>query len=139
MLMATRPEQNTIEVVRMAIVIAALAGVLAALLATKGKKGLAIVLSIISAVSLFIAFPDILQPDFVNLGQYGNIIAGLIGVILALSAVAAKKMPTAFLLVGILIAMWALCRLVPTVPPAFAHLAPELGKGGEIIWDASVA
>lgn len=122
----------------MAIFLAAVTGLLAALLATKGKKGIAIFLSIISAVSLFIAFPDILQPDFINLGQTGNIIAGLIGVIVALSAVAAKKMPTAFLYIGILVAMWALCRLVPTVPPAFAELAPELGKAGEIAWDASV-
>jgi hypothetical protein len=136
--MATRPEQDTIEVVRMAIVIAALTAVLAALLATKGKKGLAVVLSIISAISLFIAFPDILQPDFLSLDETGTIIAGLIGVIIALFAVATKKVPTALLLLGIVIAMWASCRLVPTLPPAFAHLGPELGRGGEIIWDAVV-
>lgn len=123
----------------MALVLGILLGVLAAFFATKGKKGLAIVLSMISAISLFIAFPDILQPDFLNLGETGTIIAGLIGVILALSAVASKKLPTALLYVGILVAMWAACRLVPTIPPAFAHLAPELGKAGEIAWDAIVA
>lgn len=136
--MAIRPEQETIEVVRMAIVIAALAGVLAAHLATKGKKGLAVFLSIISAVALFIAFPDILRPDFLSLGQTGTIIAGLIGVILALAAVASKKVPTALMLVGVLVVMWAACRLVPTIPPAFAHLAPKLGKAGDIIWDGIV-
>ena len=123
----------------MAVVLGILMGVLAAFFATKGKKGLAIILSILSAISLFIAFPDILQPDFLTLGQTGTIIAALIGVILALAAVAAGKVPTALLYVGILIAMWGACRLVPTLPPAFEHLAPELGKAGEIAWDAIVA
>ncbi len=122
----------------MALVLGILLGVLAMFFATKGKKGLAIVLSMVSAISLFISFPDILQPDFLALGQTGTIIAALVGVILALAAVAAGKVPTALLYVGIFIAMWGACRLVPSIPPAFAHLAPELGRAGEIIWDAIV-
>ncbi len=121
-------------------VVALLFGVLAVWLSSREKgKAFSIIPAIIASVALFIAFPNSLHPDFiVEIGQTGNFIFALIGLLVIALSFAWEKFPSVLLLLGVLIVMWAGCRLLPTLPPAFDHLAPKLSQAGGEIWDAVV-
>lgn len=119
-----------------ALVVAGLAGLLAILLGTKKKAGLAILPSFISAIALFVGYPDMLQPSWLNLEKNGTIIVGLIGALVTALTFAIKKAPKVLVLVGIVIVTWAACRLIPALPPAFAQLGTDLGSTGGNLWDS---
>jgi len=115
-----------------AIIVALVTGLVTILLAAKNKVGLTIIGSIITSIALFVAFPGLLTSKVINIGgQTGLIIAGLIGVIIALLAVASKKVHTMFVLVGVIVATWAAFRLLPTLPPAFEGA----GQDSQKVWD----
>jgi hypothetical protein len=116
-------------------VVALLFGAGAVVLGVKKKAGWAILPSIIAAIAMFIAYPDMLQPNWLSLPELGTMIVGLLGIIVMLAAFAFKKVPKVLVVFGIVMIMWAAFRLIPSLPPAFANLAPKLGDTGLNLWD----
>jgi hypothetical protein len=110
----------------------------ALLLAAKNKIGFAALASFVGAIALFIAYPESLFPDFLNMGTTETIIALLLGLVVLLGTLALKWMPNVLAVIAMVAIMWAICRLVPALPPAFEDAAPALGGAVSDIWDALV-
>ncbi len=121
----------------MAFVLAVVFGLVAVICSIKDKKVLGIVASFIAAISLIIAAPQMLHPTFMSLNKTGTYVVGLIGIILVLLGFVWKK-GAVLVVLGTIVIVWCSCRLIPTLPPAFDHLAPTLGKAGKIFWNGLV-
>lgn len=99
-----------------------------------GKKrsmGLAVVASTIGAISLLIAFPEILSIGGELVNIWIPVVVGLIGVIICLVAKGAKNLTGLILLVGVTLVAWALFRWLPTGPAAFQFLGEHMGRAGK--------
>jgi hypothetical protein len=116
------------------LIVAVIFGLVAVALGLKKKGGWAIIPSIVSAIAFFVAYPDALQPDWLSLPESGTWIAGLIGIIVVLLAFAVEKFSHVLVYVGIVVILWAACRMVPTLPPAFAALGNDLTATGGDLW-----
>ena len=118
------------------IVVALIALLLTIMAAAKNKVGLTITGSIVTSVAVFIAFPNLLTSHSISIGTTGTWFACAIGVIVMLAAIASKRIHTLFVLVGVLLATWAFFRNIPSLPPAFAHLGPNLRDAWNVLWHA---
>ncbi len=100
----------------------------------EGKKrsmGLAVIASAIGAISLLIAFPEILTIGGEPVVIWIPVVVGLIGVIICLVAKGAKNLTGLILLVGVTMVAWALFRWLPTGPAAFQFLGEHMGLAGK--------
>lgn len=129
-----------------ALITAIVAGLLAIVLSSENKEthkprslALAAVSAFVASVSLLVAFPQALGWDQ---GTADTTVVRLlilaVGIILILAAFAAEKVPTAFVLLGMAIVVWAIFRMIPTAPLAFGNLGPNLTEAFVALKDAIV-
>lgn len=117
-------------------VVAALSLLAAFVLATKNKTVAAVILSFIGALALMIAVPMLLSSETINVPHYVPWIVGITGLFVAAASKAMEKVPTAFMVLGIVLAVWGACRSFPTVPPAFENFGVNSQAALTASWSA---
>jgi hypothetical protein len=124
----------------LSIIITILIGLLTVLFAVKKKVALTVVGSLVFAISLFIASPELLSPTLiVATTEMVNWLVAAIGAIIALVAIVMKEKKASLLvlvLVGVTVMLWGVFRNIPALPPAFEALSIQLQAAGELIWTA---
>ena len=95
------------------------------------SMGIAVISSVIGAISILIAFPDLLSIGGPVVVIWVPLVTGLIGVIICLLASKGKNLTGLILFLGVTLVAWALFRWLPAGPAAFQFLGEHVSNAGK--------